>query len=769
MAGTNEFFRRFNDLQNQNAYDAARLLQEKRDSISRAEQAYLLSVVRDSIIRQRNLKQRSTGEFLATLRLLRMEWGPPGTETGYDLFVELEMEAAEAAAEWMLLDSALELLKTNKYASAVTQLSLLSDSRFLPAPIAQAIPALLADLRHLAALSELNPDGPFPPSSTPNHFPQSVKSATARLENIQRIGWALSDAIPPQPTVWWKLDELNGRLDRVAKDVSPEAASKLRVELTADAFLLGRPADTIALLEGEVDTEYARQVLGDIRAFIAGDGSTLKTPELARFVTSKGLAELPGILPLVPKELRDQWKAPRPPDEKETTLSKLEKEARKNVTNTILAEFARLAEKTTTTTDLILAEKAKREKPAAVFEEKVIARQGRPIEQALEKQMVAFVGLRGLTVDDAVTLLAADTGKPAHAARVVTAGLAHSAPALTANLAVTSQPVVSFVPGQYGGFTLPESVVAHDRSRLRQLARTVLERYGELSNDQPRPTRADFETALSRLSGLWKNEALASSEYVQAILDVSRDLADEYRWHDEELRAINKALEDLAKADLTKPDNVAALQQLKAHNEALTKYVKRGVQALQYGCDLLGEYGPASATALPWLRAAANSKLPWQANAAAAIAKIEPKAAPVPKGAKPPVECILIRDTKLEPMEAKAFTVELKNNTNKDIEISSGLAGTMLLFLDVEIENANSKRISREFYDRSIASPFSPEPRLIGTLEANKSEKIELPALTRYIEKPDELKPGKYRVRVKFQYMTHTAVSEWVPIEIGEK
>jgi hypothetical protein len=268
---------------------------------------------------------------------------------------------------------------------------------------------------------------------------------------------------------------------------------------------------------------------------------------------------------------------------------------------------------------------------------------------------------------------------------------------------------------------------------------------------------------------LWKNEALATSEYVQAILDASRDLADEYRWLAEELRSVNKALDDLAKADLTNPDNVAALQQLKTHNEALTKVAKAGVVAVQYGCDLLGEYGPAAAPALLWLRAAADSKAPWQPNAVAAIAKIAPNAAPVPKGAKPPVECVLTRDSSVHPIEVKAFTVELKNNTDKDIELYSTLPGAVLVFLDVEIENADGKRISPKFYDATIASPYGPPPKLVGTLVADKVEKIELSALRRYVEKPEELKPGKYRVRVHFRYMTHTAVSEWVPIELGEK
>ncbi len=41
--------------------------------------------------------------------------------------------------------------------------------------------------------------------------------------------------------------------------------------------------------------------------------------------------------------------------------------------------------------------------------------------------------------------------------------------------------------------------------------------------------------------------------------------------------------------------------------------------------------------------------------------------------------------------------------------------------------------------------------------------------LGRYIEKRDELKPGKYRVRVKFRYDKFAAVSEWVPFEIPAK
>lgn len=142
-------------------------------------------------------------------------------------------------------------------------------------------------------------------------------------------------------------------------------------------------------------------------------------------------------------------------------------------------------------------------------------------------------------------------------------------------------------------------------------------------------------------------------------------------------------------------------------------------------------------------------------------------AAPVPKPAPKPVECVLTRAPKKAPLDDKAFAVELKNNTDKDVDVFSTLPGGLLVFLDVAVEGPDGKRISPEFYDAMIASPFAPPPRLVGTLAAGKSEKVEL-WLARYVEKPDELKPGKYRVRVTFRYKDHAAVSEWVAFEVAK-
>jgi len=139
--------------------------------------------------------------------------------------------------------------------------------------------------------------------------------------------------------------------------------------------------------------------------------------------------------------------------------------------------------------------------------------------------------------------------------------------------------------------------------------------------------------------------------------------------------------------------------------------------------------------------------------------------APVPK-AKPPVTCVLTLNGKKNPLDDKALTIELKNNTDKAIELLSTLPFGVMVFLDIAIEDADGKRISPESYDASISSPFAPPPKRIGTLEVDKADRIELFSLSRYFEKPDQIKPGKYRVRVKFAYKDYTATSEWVNFEI---
>jgi hypothetical protein len=143
-----------------------------------------------------------------------------------------------------------------------------------------------------------------------------------------------------------------------------------------------------------------------------------------------------------------------------------------------------------------------------------------------------------------------------------------------------------------------------------------------------------------------------------------------------------------------------------------------------------------------------------------------PNTSPVPKDAKPPVSCAVALDAKLGPLDMKAWSVTLTNNNTEAVGLYSTLPGGLLVFLDVEIEGPDGKRISPKNYDAMIASPFAPPPRLVGSLEPNKPVKLEL-WLARYVEKPEELVPGKYRVRVKFGYAEDkSTTSEWTAFEV---
>jgi hypothetical protein len=144
------------------------------------------------------------------------------------------------------------------------------------------------------------------------------------------------------------------------------------------------------------------------------------------------------------------------------------------------------------------------------------------------------------------------------------------------------------------------------------------------------------------------------------------------------------------------------------------------------------------------------------------------KPAPVPKGVKPPVVCALTLDAKKNPLEAEAFTLTITNNTDKPIEILSTLPGGILVFLDIEIQDAKGKRVSPKSFDASIASPFAPPPRPVATLSESRPEEIKLYGLTRYFEMRDPIKPGKYRVRVKFAYRDYSATSDWVEMEVAK-
>jgi hypothetical protein len=266
---------------------------------------------------------------------------------------------ADAAAERKLLDDALGYIRDKKYVFAVARLAPLVKSQTLPAPVVKAIPALIADLRGLDAVTQLAaaaPDRPFPAVAI-DLLPPPVKRPYAWLELLRAVGVLLDTPLPPGTALPWTAEQANALLESIAADFDPDAAGKLRVELSAKLFLVGKPLDATKLIEDETPNEYAREVLADLRTIVLGSG-TLANPQVARFVPVKGLSELPGAAALVPPTLRDKWQRPKPPVATETTLAKLEQRARKETTTAAGPEVEKLMKRVSAATAAIRTELA---------------------------------------------------------------------------------------------------------------------------------------------------------------------------------------------------------------------------------------------------------------------------------------------------------------------------------------------------------------------------------------------------------------------------
>jgi hypothetical protein len=137
---------------------------------------------------------------------------------------------------------------------------------------------------------------------------------------------------------------MNKLLDSLEEEFGADAASRLRVELSAKMFLSGHSASANELVEKEAPSDHAREVLADLRTIIVGEGALLN-PQIARFLPPQGLKELPGVAPLVPTDRLESWKSPKPPLDTETTIATLSKQARKHLLTECLAEVDRQTRK----------------------------------------------------------------------------------------------------------------------------------------------------------------------------------------------------------------------------------------------------------------------------------------------------------------------------------------------------------------------------------------------------------------------------------------
>jgi hypothetical protein len=724
------------------AAEAAELLRREREAVTRAQRAALLNLIAADLVRQQRA-EADLARRLAALRALRGDWAAVGPGAGLDPVVELELAAAEAAAERLALLRALGFVDEKEYTKAAAALAPLADSRHLPVPVARAVPGLLADLRALVAVTALDPNGLLPPSDSPA-VPAALRPAVARFEVIRDVAKQFAG-------FGWTAGYAQETLAAVGEEFGPAAAGQMRVEVSAAAFLAGKTDAALALLDGGVDGDLARQVLADLRAAVLGEGGATGNAQIGYQLATEQATRV--LAPLVPAGRRAAWRSPalvRGP----TTAVAYEKWALVGLAEARAAELERLAAPVAAVAAAIRAELEARAGALAPFAGRVQARLGRPVADGGEADLVAAAAARGLTVDDAVSLLAGPADAPARAARVLGAALA---PAPAAHLAAAGRPPAALKPGDDGGFALPAAVFARDRGKVREAVRAALAA-------APDADRAAFEAAVGRACGRPAGEAVPPDDLAAALLDVARDGAAAHAGAAADLRTLSAALDRLDERDLADPADAAAVRRARARRDELGREVSAGAGAVRAALRLLAGYGAAPAAARPWL--AAQGGAPWAA-AAAAVPLVPVAPAPVPKGAKPPVECAVTVDPKADPFAEKSLTVRLRNHTPDPIGLWSQLPGGVLVFLDVEVQDPAGKRVSTEFYHRSISSPFAPDPRKVGELPADGTLATDLTAFASIPpDQQERLKPGKYRLRVTFKYDKYAAVSDWAAVEV---
>jgi hypothetical protein len=110
--------------------------------------------------------------------------------------------------------------------------------------------------------------------------------------------------------------------------------------------------------------------------------------------------------------------------------------------------------------------------------------------------------------------------------------------------------------------------------------------------------------------------------------------------------------------------------------------------------------------------------------------------------------------------------VVIRNNTAAAVEMRSALS--VEGFLDVEVQDADGKRVSEPFYEAGLASPFDLDRSAsAGTLKPKQDFPIEISPMRPVRE--DALRPGKYRCRVRFRYDKIDVTSEFVEFTVTER
>ena len=131
------------------------------------------------------------------------------------------------------------------------------------------------------------------------------------------------------------------------------------------------------------------------------------------------------------------------------------------------------------------------------------------------------------------------------------------------------------------------------------------------------------------------------------------------------------------------------------------------------------------------------------------------------------MECrVIITDQTANPIWGDFAEIELNNNTPHRIEIETNLASGLLTFVDVEVTDKDNRRVSKPFHSAMIASPRD-RSSVVATLKPGERLRHKI-GLFSSIDQAD-LKPGQYKVRVRFKYDKYDMKSEYVNVILTEK
>ncbi|MBN9119215.1 MAG: hypothetical protein J0I06_08650, partial [Planctomycetes bacterium] len=613
----------FESARTRSATEAATLLRTQGAFLARSERAAMLNAIAYQLLRQRQAAS------LADLRRIRADWNAIGPGAGLDPIVAMELEAAESAAERLLLAEILQLIRDGRFTDAADKIGALESPRHLPAAVVQSLPGLRDELRRADPLVRMR--------ALLNEKGISFRAVWQPAAKVPRE--ALPDAVVRPAMAWSALDGARGlfagdadsatysvehfesALKRVADTAGAELAGKLRVEAAARLFLGNRPKDSAELLEGAVEPVHAAAVLGDLRAAVLGRGEIV-TPQVAALVPETLTGPPAYAAAVLPPDQLAKWK---PPSRKPgvTTVDAAIAEQRKQLTTAVSTEADAATAKVAVAADVVRAALAAEAAPLKEFLEKVEAVRGKPLSMPLEHQLATVAGTRGLTVAETVGVLAADADRPASAARLLAAVPVLTSPgAFAAVVEVSGRAPAAFTAHPDAGFKVPAGA---NRARVRDAVAAVLGAYAAKAaagQDPPQPDRAELETEVAKRLGV-AADALRPAEFVQALLDVCRDRADDHT----RLGAAGQALDELiadieqARGDEDDAELRDAFAIAKTRRVSVRFDRKRAEIGAVVGCQLLGAYGAAARPAAEWLGAQGEDR-PWRAAAARALARV---------------------------------------------------------------------------------------------------------------------------------------------------